>query len=103
MSAPGKNQLGKNQLHHLRQLAHDIKPIIIIGNKGLTDNVMDEVKLALDHHELIKVRVNAGDKSERQDMIEQMKQACEAQEVISIGHIVGLYKQAKEPKIILPK
>ena len=95
--------LGKTQLHHLRQLAHDIKPIIIIGNKGLTENVMEEIKLALEHHELIKVRVNAGDRDARSTMIDQIQQECEAEKVITIGHIVGLYKQAKEPKIILPK
>ena len=95
--------LAKHQLHHLRQLAHEIKPIIIIGNKGLTESVMEEIKLVLEHHELIKVRVNAGDRDTRAKMIEQIKNECGAETVITIGHIVGLYKQAKEPKIILPK
>jgi len=96
-------KLGKSQLNHLRQLAHDIKPIIIIGNKGLTESVLEEIKIALDHHELIKVRVNADDRDNRKEMINQIKQECDAESVITIGHIVGLYKQAKEPKIILPK
>ena len=95
--------LAKPQLTHLRQLAHEIKPIIIIGNKGLTENVMEEIKLALEHHELIKVRVNAGDRELRAEMIEKIKQDCSAEIVVAIGHIVGLYKEAKEPKIILPK
>ena len=95
--------LAKPQLTHLRQLAHEIKPIIIIGNKGLTDNVLEEIKLALEHHELIKVRVNAGDRDIRAEMIEKIKQYCSAEIVVAIGHIVGLYKEAKEPKIILPK
>jgi RNA-binding protein len=97
------SSLGKKQLHHLRQLAHDIKPIIIVGNKGLTENVIEEIKLALEHHELIKVRVNAGDREARSAMIEKIKEECEAEIVISVGHIVGLYKKADEPKIILPK
>ena len=96
-------KLGKAQLSHLRQLAHEIKPIIIVGNKGLTENVLEEIKIALDHHELIKVRVNADDRDNRKEMIEQIKKTCGAESVITIGHIVGLYKQAKEPKIILPK
>ncbi len=100
MSQP---DLGKTQRHHLRQLAHDIKPIVIIGNKGLTDSVMEEINLALEHHELIKVRVNAADKADRNSMIEKIQQHCDAAIVITIGHIVGLYKQADEPKIILPK
>ena len=97
------SNLGKTQIRHLRQLAHDVKPIIIIGNKGITENVIEEIKLALEHHELIKVRVNAGDRDTRAEMIEQIKNDCSAEIVITIGHIVGLYKQAKEPKIILPK
>lgn len=95
--------LGKKQLHHLRQLAHDIKPIIIIGNKGLSNNVIEEIKLAIEHHELIKVRVNAGDREDRNSMIEKIIEQCKAEKVISVGHIVGLYKEADEPKIILPK
>lgn len=95
--------LGKIQLKHLRQLAHEIKPIVIIGNKGLTQNVIEEIKLALDHHELIKVKVNADDREDRAKMIEQIKQQCEAEVVVTIGHIAGFYKPAKEPKIILPK
>ena len=95
--------LAKQQLQHLRQLSHDIKPVIIIGNKGLTESVMEEIKLVLEHHELIKVRVNAGDRDTRAKMIEQIKDECGAEIVIIIGHIVGLYKPAKEPKIILPK
>jgi len=98
-----KAKLGKKQLHHLRQLAHDVKPIVIIGNKGLTDNVMEEINIALDHHELIKVRINASDKAERTQMIDKITENCKAEKVISVGHIVGLYKKADEPKIILPK
>lgn len=97
------SSLGKKQLQHLRQLAHDIKPVIIVGNKGLTENVIEEVKLALEHHELIKVRINAGDREARTAMTEKIKTECHAEMVISVGHIVGLYKEAKEPKIILPK
>lgn len=103
MPTPKNTNLAKQQLQHLRQLAHEIKPIIIIGNKGLTENVMEEIKLALEHHELIKVRVNAGDRDARAKMIEQIINECVAEKVITVGHIVGLYKQAKEPKIILPK
>jgi len=100
MSQP---KLGKTQRHHLRQLAHDIKPLVIVGNKGLTESVLEEINLALEHHELIKVRVNAADKTARNSMIEKIQQHCDAAIVITIGHIVGLYKQADEPKIILPK
>lgn len=95
--------LGKNQIKHLRQLAHDIKPIIIVGNKGLTENVIEEIKIALDHHELIKVRINVGDRNDRVPMIEKITDECSAEIVITVGHIVGLYKKADEPKIILPK
>ena len=61
--------LNKSQRQHLRSLAHHLNPVVIIGGAGLTDNVMAEIDNALSHHELIKVRVNAGDRIERTNMI----------------------------------
>jgi len=51
-----------NDVRKLRTRAHPLKPVVIIGQGGLTSGVMDEINLALDHHELIKVRVNASDR-----------------------------------------
>ena len=95
--------LRKKQLHHLRQLAHELKPVVMIGNKGLTENVIEEINIAIDHHELIKVKINAADRNQKEKMIAEILETCQAEKVMAVGHIVGLYKKADEPKIILPK
>ena len=57
-------QLSTSQKKHLRGLAHKLKPVVTIGDKGLSPGVMEEYRNALDHHELIKVRIRAGDRDD---------------------------------------
>ena len=84
-------------------LAHPLDPIVIIGEKGLTDNVINEVDGALAHHELIKVRLPAMDRIERAQLAERVADVSESSIVNSIGRIVIIYRKAKKPKIELPK
>ena len=92
----------QSQRRHLRKLAHHLKPVVIIGNAGLSDGVLGEIDAALAHHELVKVRVNAADREERQAMIERIAQATGADWVLSIGHVAAFYRAAEKPKIVLP-
>ncbi len=92
----------QSQRRHLRKLAHHLKPVVIIGNAGLSEGVLGEIDTALAHHELIKVRVNAADREERQAMIERIAQATGADWVLSIGHVAAFYRAAEKPKIVLP-
>jgi RNA-binding protein len=91
----------KMTLHKfLRARAHGLKPVVITGQAGLSAAVLNEISLALDHHELIKVRVNAPDRETRQQMIEHICTALTAERIQTIGHIATLYrvspdKQAK--------
>jgi len=91
------------QIKFLRQRCHHIKPIVTIGAAGLTENVMAEIKLALDHHELVKIKINSGDRDERGAMIEQIVNESGAALVQTIGHTASFYRPADEPKISLPK
>lgn len=95
--------LNSSQKQFLRQRAHHLKPVVIIGQHGLSENVIGEIDNALAHHELIKVRVNAGDRDERQTMIKQIIEQTAGQIVQQIGHIAVLYRPAEEPKIQLPR
>ena len=65
--------LTNNQIKFLRKLAHSRKVIVIVGGAGLTENVLLEIDNALNTHELVKVRINAGEREERSAMIEQNK------------------------------
>ncbi len=95
--------LSSNQKRFLRQRAHHLKPVVIIGQHGLSENVMHEINTALSHHELIKVRINAGDRAARQKMIEQITELTGAVFITLIGHVAVYYRKADKPKIELPR
>lgn len=90
------------QKHYLRGLAHKQKPIVAIGQNGASESVVAEVTLALDHHELVKIKLPVITRTQKIQLIEQLCQQTGAQAVQSIGRIGVLYKSAKEPKIALP-
>ncbi len=95
--------LNKNQRNHLRKLAHPLKPVVIIGQAGLSENVMSEIDSSLEHHELIKLRLNAADKAARQKMIDHILEQSSAELVQAIGHICAIYRRAEKSHIDLPK
>jgi RNA-binding protein len=82
----------------LRAKAHALKPVVITGQAGITPALLNEIGLALDHHELIKVRVNAADREDRRDMAERICRELGAEMVQAIGHIVTLYRRNPEKK-----
>jgi RNA-binding protein len=77
----------------LRTKAHSLKPVVITGQHGASPNVLSEIERALDHHELIKVRVNAGDREQRQTLTKEILAATSAELIQSIGHIITLYRR----------
>jgi len=94
-----KMSINTKQNQHLRRLAHHLKPVIIIGNAGLTEAVMEEIKLAISFHELVKIKLNGPDKAARSKMIDNIITTCDAHHVQSIGHIAVFYKPSDEKKI----
>ena len=97
-------ELNEKQKKHLRGLAHKLEPKARSGNPGLTQNLIKEVDAQLLAHELIKVKVAAEDREERDRLIERLCAATKATLVQRIGNIAVLYKKnTKKPKIELPK
>ena len=94
-------KLSKQQIRHLRSLAHHLKPIIMIGDKGASDNVLREIHYALDVHELIKVSIASVDKPKRRLITEKLCYSSRAILVQMIGRISILYRPKKDPKIII--
>lgn len=90
------------QKWYLRGLAHDLKPVVMLGNKGLTETVEAEIDKALSHHELIKIKVSGAEKAERQAILSTIAKSRGAELIVSIGHIAAFYRPAKEPTIKLP-
>ena len=96
--------LSKNQIRHLKSLAHALKPVVMVGQHGLKESVLTELDSTLNTHELIKVRISGSERDERRVMLEQMCKSSGAELVQRIGHIAVLFRRNLEkPKISLPK
>ena len=86
-------KLTDQQKRHLRGLGHALKPVVILGNAGLTENVLAEIDQALTHHELIKVRINAADREQRTAIIDAICEQTKGDPVQCIGHILLIFRR----------
>ena len=82
-------------------MAHDKKPVVTIGSQGLSESVLSEIEIALEHHELIKIKIPAGDKQERTAMLAKVCSETLSESVQLIGRVGVLYRKAKKSKIEL--
>ena len=97
-------ELNERQKRHLRKLGHELRPVVMTGADGLKPSVLDEVELALAHHELIKIRVRAGDRGVRDEMIRSICEQTHATLVQRIGHVALLYRPDPDAsRINLPR
>jgi RNA-binding protein len=96
-------QLTERQRRHLKGLAHPLKPVILMGNSGLTEAVIAETDLALAHHELIKVRLPGLDREDRDAALVLLAERTRSAMVTRIGHVAVLYRPRPDvPRIVLP-
>ncbi len=100
-------KLSTKQISHLRGLAHHISPVVMIGNQGLTDNILKEIELNLSVHELIKVQVSGDDRDARKTMCQTIVDQTKAIAVNQIGKQFVLYRKSEtikeKSKINIPK
>ncbi len=102
MDQTGTKLTGK-QAKYLRSLGHSLKPLLLIGKSGLTDNFIKQVRSTLDTHELIKVKLGKTSEVELKMVIERLTNEVPCQLAQSIGKTLLLYKPNEEdPKIKLP-
>jgi RNA-binding protein len=94
------------QRKYLRGIAHGLKPVVLIGQKGLTAEVLRSAETALDDHELIKVKFNEfKEKDQKEEIIGRLERETGCERVGLIGHTAIFYRQQKNPekrKISLP-
>ncbi len=93
-----KDSMNKSEKKRLKAEAHRLNPVIIIGAKGLTQPVLDETNIALDTHELIKIKVNAADKAERLEIAESLCDTLKAEFLQLIGSIAIVYRKNPDLK-----
>lgn len=97
-------KLTEPQKKHLRGLGHPLKAVIMVGDAGLSDSLLTEFSSTIEHHELIKVRIGAGDRTTRDTIISELCKLTSAQVVTRIGNVALVYRRNDEkPLIPLPR
>jgi RNA-binding protein len=95
-------KLTEQQLKHLRGLAHKLKPVVMVGQHGLKETILEEIDNALEFHELIKVKISVGDRDMRDEIIEAILEDSRATLIQRVGNIATLFRRnPKKPKIVL--
>jgi RNA-binding protein len=98
------NSLTNSQKRYLKGLAHDLRPVILVGAKGVSPALLAELDTALEQHELLKVKIAAEDRETRDSWINEMVSASQSGFVARIGNIAVLFRRSKnKPFVILPK
>jgi RNA-binding protein len=77
----------------LRAKAHKLEPVVQIGTKGLTDEVIAEIDRALRAHELVKVRAGSLDRDQREDAVVSICERTQAEEVQTVGKVFVIYRK----------
>ena len=96
-------ELTEKQRRHLKGLAHPLKPVILMGNSGLTEAVIAATSQALGDHELIKVRLPGMERQDRDAALALLAERTGSAMVTRIGHVAVLYRRHPQiPRIVLP-
>ncbi|GAB5378945.1 MAG: ribosome assembly RNA-binding protein YhbY [Aliiglaciecola sp.] len=96
-------KLSNKQKQYLKGLAHPLKPVVQLGGNGLTEGVLAEIENAINHHELIKVKVPTDDREEKQLIMDAILRETQAEKLQVIGHILVMFRQSVDKKIDIPR
>jgi RNA-binding protein len=95
--------LSEKQKKYLRRLAHPMNPIVMLGNAGLTEGIVNELDRALTDHELVKVAARVGARDARDTALSTLASRTSAELVQRVGHVGVFYRRrANLPKILIP-
>ncbi|WP_273023008.1 ribosome assembly RNA-binding protein YhbY [Rheinheimera sp.] len=95
--------LTNKQKQFLKAKAHELKPVILLGGNGLTEGVVAEIEVALNFHELIKIKVPTEDREEKNLIMDAIVRETKADKVQVIGKTLVLFRQSEDKKIQLPR
>lgn len=93
--------LKASQKKNLRGLAHHLKPLVTVADKGLSETVVAEIERALNDHELIKVKLR-GERELRKTWAHNIAEQCGAELVQTIGQVACFYKKHPEKPVVDP-
>jgi len=99
-------KLTSTQAKYLRGIAHGLKPVVFIGQKGLTDALIRSTEEAFDSHELIKIKfIDYKEKKQKTEITRDLEGRTGSYLAGMVGHVAMLYRQHSDPekrKIVLP-
>ncbi|WPE16599.1 ribosome assembly RNA-binding protein YhbY [Candidatus Thioglobus autotrophicus] len=97
-------KLTNNQKKFLRSKGHSLKPVVMLGQHGLTEGVLAELESSLETHELLKIKVRGDDREDKQRVIDEILKTTRAHLVQVIGNVMVIYRAfEKDPQLILPR
>jgi len=88
--------MNKATIINLKKQAHFLKPVILIGQKGLTTAVLNETNLALKVHECIKIKLSGCEKDVQRNYISQICEKLQSTLVVHIGHTAVIYRKNED-------
>lgn len=95
--------LSESQKRFLRGLGHQLKPVVTVGDAGLSNTVLQEFDSTISHHELIKVRVRADSRQSRDALIDDLCRTGAGDLIQRIGNVALIYRSNPDkPRIKLP-
>ena len=97
-TVPLSEKLSAKQRRALRARAHHLNPVVSVGAAGLSDAVLAELGIALDEHELVKLRIAADDRERRNSLVATMCRRAKAELIQRIGHTAVIYRKRPEAK-----
>ena len=98
MKIPIMLKLSQTERRSLREQAHYLDPVVMVGEAGLTDNVLNEISNSLDAHGLIKIRVFGDDRANRIEIFQKICSKLKAAPIQHIGKLLVVYRHKKEKK-----
>ena len=97
-------KLSNNQKKFLRSMGHHLKPVIMVGQHGLSEGVLAELEATMSKHELIKIKIRTDDREDKQQMIDQILKFSQSHLVQVVGNPLVIYRPFDdEPQIVLPR
>ena len=91
--------VSRETIKHYRTIGHNLKPIVMISDNGLSEGVLSELNRALTDHELIKIKIAINDRDTRKHVISELCKTCNAQNIQEIGKVALIYRESDKKAI----
>ncbi len=96
--------LTNNQKKYLRSLGHNLKPVVMVGQNGLSDAVLSELESTILKHELLKIKIRTESRDDKFNIVNKIIEFSKSNLVQVVGNVVLIYRPFDdEPVISLPR